>query len=606
MPPGDTDTMQALRRAASLMQAGRFDDASAILDRILASMPSQPDALQLGGVIARRRGDDPGAVALFRRSLNASPAQPHVWNNLGNALARLGQLAEAMSAYREALRLSPGYADALLNLGLSQITAEDSAACETLEAAVRAAPGNVAAWSALGRAKRQAGLTEDAIAAFRQALTLRPGDLTASHNLAVALRLTDKPQEALALLEACAAAAPDTPEIQYNLGHCYYDLDRLDDAFTAYRRAIALKPDYRDAHDTLNRLYWQHDMPDQHLTSYASAVEKVPHAAGLWADWANRLGMAGDTEGAISVLKRAFESGAEGPELHHRLGQALCARGQAEEGVAALRAAVEHEPDRSLFRHDHARALITAGRTDEALDTLAPALESDPFDQQALAYAALAWKLQGDPRATRLNDYDRFVKAAVLPAPPGYDTIASFNARLEDVLTELHRSTQHPLEQTLRGGSQTMGRLFDEDIEEIRIIRTLLYDAVAAYIAGLPEDPDHPFLGRRKADFQFSGSWSVRLRGQGFHVNHVHPAGWISSAYYVGLPPATGPDSQEGWIKFGESSLLLGGDDRPVKTVRPEPGMLVLFPSYFYHGTIPFHGEGRRTTIAFDVAPESS
>jgi hypothetical protein len=37
--------------------------------------------------------------------------------------------------------------------------------------------------------------------------------------------------------------------------------------------------------------------------------------------------------------------------------------------------------------------------------------------------------------------------------------------------------------------------------------------------------------------------------------------------------------------------------------VRPDPGKLILFPSYFYHGTIPFEDHRYRTTIAFDVVP---
>jgi hypothetical protein len=39
------------------------------------------------------------------------------------------------------------------------------------------------------------------------------------------------------------------------------------------------------------------------------------------------------------------------------------------------------------------------------------------------------------------------------------------------------------------------------------------------------------------------------------------------------------------------------------RTVRPEPGLLILFPSYFYHGTVPFEDHRHRTTIAFDVVP---
>jgi len=37
--------------------------------------------------------------------------------------------------------------------------------------------------------------------------------------------------------------------------------------------------------------------------------------------------------------------------------------------------------------------------------------------------------------------------------------------------------------------------------------------------------------------------------------------------------------------------------------VKPERGMLVLFPSFFWHGTVPFGGNGTRLTVAFDAVP---
>jgi hypothetical protein len=59
---------------------------------------------------------------------------------------------------------------------------------------------------------------------------------------------------------------------------------------------------------------------------------------------------------------------------------------------------------------------------------------------------------------------------------------------------------------------------------------------------------------------------------------------------------------RSGWLKFGEPRY-------PVPTatadfmVQPEAGTLVLFPSYFWHGTTAIHGEIPRTTIAFDALP---
>ena len=139
---------------------------------------------------------------------------------------------------------------------------------------------------------------------------------------------------------------------------------------------------------------------------------------------------------------------------------------------------------------------------------------------------------------------------------------------------------------------------------EIAVLRRMIEDAVRDYLAGLPEDPDHVFLGRKSASFRFSGSWSVRLRSQGFHLNHLHSEGWISSCYYVALPSAVAR-GEEGWIKFGETGLCLGEREQVARTLRPEVGKLVLFPSYMYHGTIPFdEAEGHRTTIAFDIVPD--
>ena len=65
---------------------------------------------------------------------------------------------------------------------------------------------------------------------------------------------------------------------------------------------------------------------------------------------------------------------------------------------------------------------------------------------------------------------------------------------------------------------------------------------------------------------------------------------------------ATG--EQDGWIEFGRPLRELTGSLEPeVETILPEEGMLVLFPSYFYHQTIPFESTEQRISIAFDAVP---
>jgi uncharacterized protein (TIGR02466 family) len=124
------------------------------------------------------------------------------------------------------------------------------------------------------------------------------------------------------------------------------------------------------------------------------------------------------------------------------------------------------------------------------------------------------------------------------------------------------------------------------------------------YIGRLDASSAHAVDRRRRNSYAIAGSWSVLLAPGGFHVDHVHPEGWLSSAYYVEVPDAgdaAGDATRAGWIKFGEPGVKL--DLAAEHFVKPRAGRLVLFPSYFWHGTVPFERGGGRLTAAFDVIP---
>jgi hypothetical protein len=96
----------------------------------------------------------------------------------------------------------------------------------------------------------------------------------------------------------------------------------------------------------------------------------------------------------------------------------------------------------------------------------------------------------------------------------------------------------------------------------------------------------------------------VLLQPGGHHVDHVHPSGWLSSAFYVETPRAAlDTPGREGWLQFGRPGARTLPPLGAEHFVRPEPGALVLFPSYMWHGTVPFTSDESRMTIAFDVVP---
>lgn len=167
---------------------------------------------------------------------------------------------------------------------------------------------------------------------------------------------------------------------------------------------------------------------------------------------------------------------------------------------------------------------------------------------------------------------------------------------------KIHPNTREHLDQSLRFGTQTPGALFGAGHRLVEALRGRFSEAVARYIDELPRGHEHIYVRRRTGNFQFSGSWSSRLKDCGYHTNHIHPGGWISSCYYVALPETIKVENEkQGWIKFGQP--LMRPDMLVRRAIQPVEGRLILFPSYMWHGTIPFRSQTARTTIAFDILP---
>jgi hypothetical protein len=270
-----------------------------------------------------------------------------------------------------------------------------------------------------------------------------------------------------------------------------------------------------------------------------------------------------------------------------------------DEALPLLRAAVARARDPSQPKRNLISALLRSGAAAEALALAEELGARSPDDQQLIAYRATALRLLGDPRYSDLCDHDRLVRSYHLQPPAEYPDIGSFNAAFARELKALHHASQRPLTQSLRGGTQTQRNLPQSNPVVAKFF-SMIDAPIRDYVARLRPGIAHPVDSRKKESYRISGSWSVRLQPEGFHLDHVHPQGWLSSAYYVELPESAA-GSREGWLKFGEPGIRIPGCPAE-RFVEPQCGLLVLFPSYFWHGTVPF-SEGGRLTAAFDLVP---
>lgn len=345
-------------------------------------------------------------------------------------------------------------------------------------------------------------------------------------------------------------------------------------------------------HIQLASLRWLRGLGEKSMVFLERAIADYPGELKLRLIAADLLRRGGFAERALTILNDGFRAAPESPAFLTSIGVVLDGMHRCDEALPYLRKAVACAPQSIPARRNLMVTLLRLGEPAEALTLINELSASAPDDQQLIAYRATALRMLGDPAYRQLHDYARLVRTYRLQPP----------AELAHELSKLHRWQQWPLEQSLRGGTQT-GNNLPGDNPVIAAFLAMLDAPIRDYIARLDSSRDHPTDRRKRSSYRLSGSWSVRLRPGGFHINHVHPMGWLSSAYYVEVPPQ--PEHAQpkaGWLKFGEPDLPMPGCT-PDHFVAPEPGMLVLFPSYIWHGTVPFeHGE-QRLTADFDVVP---
>ncbi len=468
----------------------------------------------------------------------------------------------------------------------------EAEALPSLEAGVRDHPADPRLWQLYGLALRNLEELEPALAALHRAASLAPEDPLTAHTLARATMEAGLP--AASLFERAGELAPMDGTVMLGHAATLHAEGRAGDAIAWLDDRLAQYPDWLPGHGAIARMRWAQGQGAESVASFRRALAALPRELTLWREFINFWIEGEQYETALETIEQARAAAGDTPMF---LGMETVCRAELgqTEAADALFERIGPQLHIALVVHK-VRHLIRAGRIAEAA-TLAESRKGEPGSESLLPYLSLTWRLLGDHRWGWLEADPSLV--GVYDIADAVGPLDALAARLR----ALHLSTHQPIEQSLRGGTQTDGPLFARIEPEIRQLRAAIRQAVERHIAQLaPADPRHPVLSLgRAAPVRFTGSWSVRLTGGGHHVNHVHPAGWFSSAFYVALPESgMGGDGKAGWLTLGEASEL-GVGLPPIRAIEPKPGRLVLFPSTMWHGTRKFPA-GERLTVAFDVA----
>ena len=605
MPIPLTTATQQLDAVARMMQLGQFSQARPVLEQFLRTNPGIARAHWLLGGTLLHGGDLTGAERAVKTAMDLEPGNASSLALLGEILATQRRLPEAEASLCQALAREPRHIPAVTNLArvlLAQHRASD--AYRLVDDFIRTFGPTPPLLMLRAQALLAMADHARAILAFQQAVAAAPADAEVRLGLAAALADSGQHAAAEGTIRSMIQSGLDGAESRFVLARALLGQQRFEEAEAEFRNSIHLRPDYLEAHVNLAETLWMRTGDARTVAAEIDAsLRIVPALTTLHILKAKMLEASGSPDAALAELDAALARTRGDPGLHIAAAQ-VAVKCDATRALMHAERAWRLIPETPLTLGTYGNALLAAGRADEAETLAARLLTANPDDGLAHALRATAWRMLGDPRYRALYDYGQFVKPAMIDTPAGWADLSAYLDDLAYGLLRLHALRTHPIGQSLRHGTQADLVLEHADSPAIRAFAQAIDGPIMRYMQAIGKGDD-PLRRRNTRRYRLSGVWSVRLHPSGYHFNHFHPEGWLSSACYIQLPSVVGASGGEGWLQFGEPAFPTTPPTPAEYFVRPEPGLLVLFPSWMWHGTVPFSGKvgEHRLTIAFDVIP---
>ncbi len=612
-------TMYDLQKTLSLHQEGKLDIAAKSYQALLAKSPNDINVNFLYGKLLNDTQQPKQAEALLRKAYNAVSTNMGILTEYAKCMLSLGKGEDVIGLLSNHCKMSVELSK--LFLKAQHLVCSTTELTEHYHQQLSYWNDSSSLMIAMAQLYDDRGELTAACDIYLKVLNKDPNNILALHNLATIKRRLELPNDALALLERAQTLGLDSFQLHHNLGNAFSDLNDINSAIAAYSKAISLNPYYIDSYKNLAALYSESGEIGSAIALYENAISANTISKDIILELIRSYLRVGSSEKAKLLISKYF-SARKGPskdnvDLHDNVDLY-----DNDEDIALVNAEIKY------LEND------IAGAFDTLFDTLGD-IKSDkvvlqcakyaiqtnntPFVREympeltnkkdsavmAKAYLTLAERLSGQ-NAHRQSycHYESLVKTYELPDAISLDGAADFCNRLSTYLSSQHTATSAPLQQTLNGGTQTRGNIFSQsDNELIVCLKAFCEQSVKDYASEIDRVANpHPYLPALSNDIKFVGAWSVNLSNKGYHTNHVHPEGDLSAVFYVDIPSHLNESNEEGHLVFGKPNFELPQYLTHEYSVMPKVGKLVIFPSYFWHGTIPFHSSEKRLTVAFDVS----
>ena len=209
--------------------------------------------------------------------------------------------------------------------------------------------------------------------------------------------------------------------------------------------------------------------------------------------------------------------------------------------------------------------------------------------------------------AKSITDLDKMIYVTRLKKPTPHGSIRDFISDLTEYSSNHPSMVFSPDDHATRNGYHSSD-LFKGDKSNgiMTALREQITASVRSYLKHVEFPEGHRYKSAPEVNDLSIACWAVKMDRQGYQEAHIHPESWLSGVCYINLPTIISPSdkNREGWIEFGPApDDYFAKNYQPRRQIMPELGKMIIFPSYFYHRTIPYSSDEPRISIAFDVIP---
>ena len=425
---------------------------------------------------------------------------------------------------------------------------------------------------------------EGALRTLAPALAARPA-LPRAHMIAAMAKLRQgRPGEAVGHLDIAAAIldrAAAAPAAFLALAGHYSAARAFDKALEMLRKGRSRFPESAELAVAEGDLFERLGRHGDAITAYRAATAMAPDSAEAWSSLAIALHKSGETAAAIDGYRQALGHGGRSGGIYN-------------------------ESHRGADRDRH---------PGEALATAEAWLAAMPGSIEALSFKALLLTETGKrDEAEKLIDFERFMRVETIAVPPGYASLEAFNRALEAAVLahpklatppEDHPTWHHPALRDRQSQARRRRGAARRSPSRSCAARSSIILPRQSRATAIPSWPTDRARSRSPPGPPCSTGRATSSR---MFISMAICRAATTSPSRRRSRPTTMAATGRGPVasRLGRPPQELGLKARfPSRTIKPQEGMMVLFPAYLYHATVPFNSRQRRISIAFDVLPEA-